>query len=56
MGWEPFTDAIVRVVAAKQAPVAFLLWGRTAQRKVGLISGRHVTRSGITPISTLGDT
>ena len=26
----------------KQAPVVFLLWGRTAQRKVGLISGRHV--------------
>ncbi len=41
-GWEPFTDAIIRLVAAKQAPVVFLLWGRTAQRKVDLIDRRHV--------------
>lgn len=41
-GWEPFTDAIIRAVAAKQAPVAFLLWGRPAQRKSRLIDGRHV--------------
>ncbi len=41
-GWEPFTDAIIRVVAAKRSPVVFLLWGRTAQRKIELIDGRHV--------------
>lgn len=47
-GWEPFTDAIIRVVAAKQAPVAFLLWGRAAQRNGGssaggMSSSRHHT-------------
>jgi uracil-DNA glycosylase len=41
-GWEPFTDAIIRMVAAKLEPVAFLLWGRAAQRKRRLIRGRHV--------------
>jgi uracil-DNA glycosylase len=41
-GWEPFTDAIIRAVAVKQAPVAFMLWGRPAQRKSRLIHGRHV--------------
>lgn len=58
-GWEPFTDAIIRVVAAKQAPVAFLLWGRAAQRKRGLINGRHVviTASHPSPFSaTRGQT
>jgi uracil-DNA glycosylase len=33
IGWTDFTDAIVRAVAARQDPVAFLLWGRPAQRK-----------------------
>lgn len=41
-GWEPFTDAIVRAVSDKKEPVAFLLWGRPAQRKLPLIGGRHV--------------
>lgn len=41
-GWEPFTDAIIRAVVAKQAPVAFLLWGRPAQLKSRLIDGRHI--------------
>ena len=41
-GWEPFTDAIVHAVADNERPVAFLLWGRAAQRKVRLINRRHV--------------
>ena len=42
MGWEPFTDAIIRAVAARPDPIAFLLWGRSAQRKVSLIGGPHI--------------
>ena len=41
-GWEAFTDAIVRAVADNDRPVAFLLWGRAARRKMPLINGRHV--------------
>ena len=36
-GWEQFTDAIVRLVAAKPEPVAFLLWGSYAQKKAAFV-------------------
>jgi len=42
MGWEPISDAIIRAVSDKHEPVAFLLWGRPAQREMPLIDGRHV--------------
>ncbi|OHC90851.1 MAG: uracil-DNA glycosylase [Sphingomonadales bacterium GWF1_63_6] len=41
-GWELFTDAIVRVVAQKDEPVVFLLWGAYAQRKAGFDQSRHL--------------
>lgn len=40
-GWTDVTDAIISAVAAKDEPVAFLLWGRHAQAKVPLITARH---------------
>jgi uracil-DNA glycosylase len=42
LGWEPFTDAIISAVNARPEPVAFLLWGQPARRKVPLIEARHV--------------
>jgi uracil-DNA glycosylase len=53
-GWEPFTDAVIRQVAAKRSPVAFALWGAWAQRKAVLIPGeRHpvVTAAHPSPLS-----
>ncbi|PZU14746.1 MAG: uracil-DNA glycosylase [Sphingobium sp.] len=42
-GWEPFTDAIVRLVADKPEPVVFMLWGAHAQRKAGFVDkDRHL--------------
>jgi uracil-DNA glycosylase len=41
-GWEPFTDAVIRVAAARPEPVAFLLWGASAQAKRDLIGDGHV--------------
>lgn len=41
-GWEPFSDAIIRAVAARPDPVVFLLWGASAQAKRALIPDRHV--------------
>jgi uracil-DNA glycosylase len=41
-GWEVLTDAVIRAVAAGPEPVAFLLWGTTAQSRRALIGGRHV--------------
>ena len=42
-GWETFTDAVISRVNAKKDAVVFLLWGRDAQSKAGMIDeGRHV--------------
>ncbi|HEY0325296.1 MAG TPA: uracil-DNA glycosylase [Allosphingosinicella sp.] len=46
-GWERFTDAIVRAVAAKRDPVVFMLWGAPAQKKAAFVKiidegGRHL--------------
>jgi len=42
-GWEPLTTAIVDTVAARERPVAFLLWGKPAQARGAAIDrDRHV--------------
>ena len=46
-GWERFTDAVIRLVAARPEPVVFMLWGAYAQRKAGFVEsvergGRHL--------------
>lgn len=38
-GWERFTDAVIRTVAAQPQPVVFLLWGAHAQKKAAFIEG-----------------
>jgi uracil-DNA glycosylase len=40
-GWEMFTDAVVRLVAERQRPCVFLLWGSHAQKKAGFVDGRR---------------
>lgn len=41
LGWEHFTDRIIKVLNAKEDPVVFLLWGRHAQNKKELITDSH---------------
>jgi uracil-DNA glycosylase len=46
-GWERFTNAVVRHVAARPEPVVFMLWGRHAQQKAAFVEsvergGRHL--------------
>lgn len=42
-GWEKFTDAVVRLVNAKQQPVVFMLWGSYAQKKASFVeTSRHL--------------
>ena len=46
-GWERFTDAVIRLVAARPDPVVFLLWGSHAQKKAAFVDsvergGRHL--------------
>lgn len=40
-GWERFTDAVIRAVAARTEPVVFLLWGSYAQKKAGFVAGEQ---------------
>jgi hypothetical protein len=37
MGWETFTDEVIRVVTANSLPGVFILWGKDAQRKKELV-------------------
>lgn len=41
-GWETFTDAVIRLVAERPEPVAFVLWGAAARRKKPLIGAHHL--------------
>lgn len=42
IGWEQFTDAVIRTVSAQKEGIVFLLWGRFAQQKEALIdTSRH---------------
>lgn len=36
-GWEQLTDSLLRAVASRSSPCAYLLWGAHAQAKAGLI-------------------
>lgn len=42
MGWERFTDAVIRTISDRLEGVVFLLWGGFAKRKASLIdTARH---------------
>ncbi|HLM69309.1 MAG TPA: uracil-DNA glycosylase, partial [Longimicrobium sp.] len=40
-GWETFTDAVIRALAAREDPVVFVLWGGYAAKKEALIGAPH---------------
>ncbi|UAK24405.1 uracil-DNA glycosylase [Sphingomonas nostoxanthinifaciens] len=53
-GWETFTDAVIRLVAAKDDPVVFMLWGAYAQKKASFVpsaqqGGRHLVLKAVHP-------
>lgn len=52
-GWERFTDAVIRAVAARPEPVVFILWGAYAQKKAGFVremgEGRHCVLTSVHP-------
>ena len=37
IGWEQFTDAVIRAVDAQDRPIVFLLWGRPSQMKKSML-------------------
>lgn len=50
MGWETFTDAVIKSLNEKEEPVVFLLWGKPAQSKIPLIdTGKHYVLTSVHP-------
>ncbi|MDA3914161.1 uracil-DNA glycosylase [Oleiagrimonas sp.] len=41
MGWEGFTDTVIRCLSEEREGLVFLLWGSHAGAKAGLIDGRR---------------
>lgn len=37
-GWEPFTDAIIRVINDQDRPIVIFLWGKPAQNKKAMLT------------------
>lgn len=48
MGWEKFTDAVIKKISEKRSDVVFLLWGGFAKKKAKLIdeNKHHILLSG----------
>ncbi len=41
MGWETFTDQVIKLINEKEDPVVFWLWGKPAQSKETLITNKN---------------
>jgi len=48
IGWQKFTDAVIRTLSQKKEGLIFLLWGGFAKKKASLIDNakHHVLTSG----------
>ncbi len=50
LGWEQFTDFIIKEISDKKENVVFVLWGAFAQKKAGLIdASRHFIIQSVHP-------
>ncbi|PTJ40451.1 uracil-DNA glycosylase family protein, partial [Mammaliicoccus sciuri] len=47
IGWETFTDEVIKAVSEHREDVVFILWGKPAQQKIKLIdtSKHHIIKS-----------
>ncbi|MFV0520520.1 MAG: uracil-DNA glycosylase [Lachnospirales bacterium] len=41
IGWETFTDEIIKILNKKETPIVFMLWGNNAKKKETLIINKH---------------
>ena len=41
LGWEQFTDAVIRILNEQDRPIVFLLWGKPAQTKAKTLNNPH---------------
>lgn len=41
LGWETFTDAVIKVLGQQSRPLVFMLWGKHAQQKRSMLDETH---------------
>lgn len=41
IGWETFTDAVIKKLSERERPIVFVLWGKPAQEKKRFIATHH---------------
>lgn len=41
IGWETFTDAVIKKLSEREQPIVFVLWGKPAQEKKRFIATHH---------------
>lgn len=49
LGWETFTDFVIRTIAEKRRHVVFMLWGMHARKKSYLIGKEHLILESVHP-------
>jgi uracil-DNA glycosylase len=50
IGWEQFTDEVIKIINKKEEPVVFVLWGNFAKTKKNLITNKkHLILEGAHP-------
>jgi len=55
-GWEAFTDRVITVLNDREIPMVFLLWGKHAQAKAGLVNtSKHTVISAAHPSPRAGE-
>ncbi len=48
-GWEKFTNAVIKALSRRQAPMVFVLWGGYAKKKAKLVADHHAVIQGTHP-------
>jgi len=49
IGWQEFTDFVIEKLSRHHNHIVFMLWGRFAQQKEGLIQGDHLILKSVHP-------
>lgn len=49
IGWQRFTDYVIEKLSRHRDNIVFMLWGRFAQQKEGLIQGDHLILKSVHP-------
>jgi len=49
LGWQQFTDAIIKKISEREEPVVFILWGAYARSKKPLIKNHHLIIESVHP-------